>query len=182
MQWNTESGSLRSDGPMQVMILPDQIEIMDKPQVLKKVGDLSKKKNKTPVKKKQNISSSIDGTLKNDEQMKDQQGSDQPLGDGEKVLKASYAQALFLYFSQNKSYPRKARKLNQTGTVSVKVHITADGVFQHIHLEKGCDHSTLNKAAVNLIQKLGKFKPLPKKLGSGEDFTVPIEYTMSRGT
>lgn len=100
----------------------------------------------------------------------------------QKRARLSYLQALNAYISQNKSYPRQARKLKQSGTVSVRFHINSEGEFQHVHLEKGCNHKALNSAAVKLIKKLGKFKPLPKKLGENQGFVVPIQYRMTRGS
>jgi protein TonB len=94
----------------------------------------------------------------------------------------NYGQALSSYITQNTFYPRRARKMKQTGVVKVKVHISADGEFHHVHLEEGCNHHILNKAAVDLIKKLGRFKPLPEPFNEGLDFVIPIQYKISRGT
>ena len=104
-----------------------------------------------------------------------------PQGDWLKKLRLSYAQALYVFISNHQVYPQKARKLHQVGTVSVGFHVTSSGEFQKIHLKKGCDCGSLDQAALELIKGLKRFKPLPKALGRGQDFVVPIQYTMTKG-
>ena len=104
-----------------------------------------------------------------------------PQGDWLKKLRLTYAQALYVFISNHQVYPQKARKLHQVGTVSVGFHVTSSGEFQKIHLKKGCDCGHLDQAALELIKGLKRFKPLPKALGKGQDFVVPIQYTMTKG-
>ena len=97
-------------------------------------------------------------------------------------IPTTYVQALNLFISRNQHYPRRARRLKQTGIVEVRFHITQGGEFRHVHLHQGCNHQTLNQAAIKLIEKLGRFKPLPKNLGAGQNFVVPIKYRIRRGS
>lgn len=90
----------------------------------------------------------------------------------------SYAQELKVFLEQNKRYPRQAIRLGQAGTVLVKVKIGSDGRFNEIQLEKPSSFPILNKAAVGLFRRLGRFKPLPKGIQANSKFTIPIAYVI----
>lgn len=93
--------------------------------------------------------------------------------------KVNYAQELKLYIEKNKFYPRSARRLKQAGLVLLHLQIDSEGHFHHIHILEPCNHETLNQAALDLIKKLGRFKPLPKEFANLTDFTIPIAYQLS---
>jgi TonB family protein len=185
VSWQKSMAPRGSSGPMQVMILPDTFDIVKDPQPLRPL-----KKKKKRVRPKNTLKTSGQETTKPegsplDHSVAESDGSDSTSGGqadaGVERLRLSYGQALNLYISQNKYYPRKARRLKQSGVVSVRFRVTPRGEFEHVHLEKACDHSTLNQAALELIKKLGKFRPLPKDLADGQEFIVPINYKISRG-
>jgi len=101
--------------------------------------------------------------------------------EGQQMM-ASYAEQLKLYLEQNKVYPRTALRLKQSGVVTIKLQIRNDGQFGEIQIASPSPFSTLNQAAVDLLRKLGHFKPLPPKFGTEEEFLIPIAYRLERGT
>ncbi len=180
--WFGASSPDRSGGPMQVLILPEQIEIVEKPQPLRQPKLRKSKKLSKKYKIQPALPLREDKGERSSKSVATSSASEsQGLDEKTEKLRLSYSQALYMYIANNRYYPRKAMKLNQSGTVSVRFHVTADGEFKHVHLEKGCNHETLNKAAVTLIEKLGRFKPLPDAVARSREFVVPIEYRMARG-
>jgi len=90
----------------------------------------------------------------------------------------TYAQELKLFLEKNKHYPRQAIRLKQSGVVIVRVRITTRGGFKNVEVTGPSSFPILNQAAINLLNKLGKFKPLPKKLKGDTQFTIPVSYVM----
>jgi len=102
------------------------------------------------------------------------------LSDGliENAVAVDYTQELKHYLEKSKHYPRQAIKLKQTGVVEVRVKIGADGAFSEIHLSKASTFPLLDQAALKLLERLGKFKPLPSSIPPDSHFTIPIAYVM----
>jgi TonB family protein len=100
--------------------------------------------------------------------------------EGQRLL-ATYAEQLKLYLEQNKRYPRAAIRLRHSGTVKVRLHITTDGRFADIRVINPSPFPTLNKAAVQLLRELGRFKPLPESFKKQEEFVIPIAYHLTGG-
>ncbi len=94
---------------------------------------------------------------------------------------ASYAQDLKDFIERNRFYPRRAMVLEQTGTVTVRLNINAEGAFTGVEIIKASAHEALNRAARDLITELGSFKPLPKAYQGNGEFIVPIQYQLGRG-
>ena len=67
--------------------------------------------------------------------------------------------------------------MKQQGTAYVKFTISSNGKIRHIGLAKKCPFSKLNKAALNILKKIGAFAPIPKELNETYlSLTVPIKY------
>lgn len=98
------------------------------------------------------------------------------------AVKLSYAQELKLFIEENKFYPRSALRLKQTGVVKIKMGVNQDGTFENIQIVKASPHPHLNQAALRLIRKLKKFKPLPFEDSEVTSFVVPIAYLMRGGS
>lgn len=94
----------------------------------------------------------------------------------EKVL--SYRQELKAFIENSQDYPRQARRLKQSGLVKVQVIIDADGFFKNISLVQNSTFPILDEAALSLLKRLQRFKPLPKNVPAGSKFTIPIAYVM----
>ncbi len=90
----------------------------------------------------------------------------------------SYSEELKVFLEQNKKYPRLAQRLKQSGTVTLRVKIYADGRFGNVEILNESPFDSLNQAAVDLLKSLGRFKPLPQSFESEENFVIPIAYRM----
>lgn len=95
----------------------------------------------------------------------------------QKVIKAHYLAKVRRVIEQHKKYPRAAKRMRQQGIAYVKFTINMDGTIRHISLAKKCRHAKLNRAALDILKKIGAFAPIPKELGERYlSLTVPIKY------
>ena len=74
-----------------------------------------------------------------------------------------------------KSYPIKAKRLGDEGTVVVKLELDETGKLKNLSLLKSSDSKTLDKAAFSLVKRGAPFKKPPEFL---EDlvFDVSLEW------
>lgn len=90
-----------------------------------------------------------------------------------------YKYELRLYLDSRKIYPETARRLSQTGTVVVQFRVGANGEIDGVELEKPASSEVLNKAALDLVKRAQKFKPLPEETKLNElKLSFPIEYIL----
>ncbi len=95
----------------------------------------------------------------------------------QKAIKDHYLSKVRRMIEQRKKYPHAAKRLRQQGVVYVKFMISQDGTIRHIGLVKKSRHEKLDKAALNILKKIGAFAPIPKELGERYlSVTVPIKY------
>ncbi len=97
--------------------------------------------------------------------------------DGEKVLN-SYITELRSFIESKKYYPKRALRMKQAGAVEICLDIDENGNFHDIHIKNGSRYSTLNKAALELIKEISKFKPLPRDLGQKVTLNIPLRYAL----
>ena len=95
-----------------------------------------------------------------------------------KQPKLHYAQELKTYLERNKHYPRQAIRLKQSGTLTVRVRIDSDGTFKRVELVSPSSFPILDRAAIDLLKRLGRFKPLPAHIQANTNFTIPIAFMM----
>jgi protein TonB len=88
-----------------------------------------------------------------------------------------YALELRAYIEKNKFYPRMAKRLKQSGSLQLNIVINENGQFENVSMAKTTPFPILNKAAIKLVNKLGKFKPLPGSAGK-RSFVIPIRYKL----
>lgn len=97
---------------------------------------------------------------------------------GEKELQKYFAE-IRSFIEKRKYYPKKALKMRQSGDVEICVDIDHNGHFHDIHIKTKSRYETLNIAALNLIQEISKFKPLPKEIGKKITLNIPIKYALN---
>ena len=88
-----------------------------------------------------------------------------------------YAAELRQFIENNKFYPRVAKRLKQSGKVKLNLKVTKDGIFEDVSLASSSQFPLLNKAAIELVKKLKKFKPLPSTVQK-YSFSIPIKYQL----
>jgi protein TonB len=107
-----------------------------------------------------------------------QQGSNDILSRQGKV-KNKYLSNLRSLINQNKYYPLIARKFKHQGTVIMGLTIVKDGSFINTKVIKSSSYHTLDKAALNLLQKIKRFDPLPSFIKTGKlELVIPITYSL----
>lgn len=79
-----------------------------------------------------------------------------------------------------KKYPNAALKRGITGVTVVGFSMNRDGTVFDIHVVKSSGNQMLDKAAVKAIQKAaGSFPKLPPNAKAVEQFTTPMEFSIS---
>lgn len=78
------------------------------------------------------------------------------------------------------TYPAVSRRLNETGTVMVRVLITVEGLPRKIELQQSSGFERLDESALKTIA-LWKFVP-GKRAGVPEEmwYTVPVAFTLAK--
>lgn len=79
----------------------------------------------------------------------------------------------------HKYYPRMAKKMRQVGTVKVRFTLLPDGALEDAAVVVPCRYKRLNKAALQTLERVGRFPPIPEKLGVSKlSICVPIRYSL----
>jgi protein TonB len=92
-----------------------------------------------------------------------------------------YNMELLAEIERAKYYPNRARRRHHEGTTTVAFIIDLKGVISNIRIEESSGYSTLDNAAVNAIQRVGQFRPLPESLGlHSMEFRVPLSFELGR--
>jgi protein TonB len=70
-----------------------------------------------------------------------------------------------------------SRRLGHTGKVIVGFTMLKDGTIINVHVHEGCPFDRLNEAAIEAVQRAGKFKPIPDELQISQmDMNVPVVF------
>ncbi|PIE46304.1 MAG: hypothetical protein CSA44_00430 [Gammaproteobacteria bacterium] len=75
-------------------------------------------------------------------------------------------------------YPRSAQRMRKQGTVRVRFNLARDGRISGIIVISGSGHRILDKTAVKVLKRLGKYKPPPANVPS--TLTVPVRFQMPK--
>lgn len=98
-----------------------------------------------------------------------------------KAIENEYLLKLKELIEKNKVYPNSAKKLNQTGKVYLNFTIAKNGSIENIVIMEKSKYRRLNKAAIEIINKIKQFEPIPDELHkSSWNITVPILYQIIR--
>ncbi len=81
---------------------------------------------------------------------------------------------------QKKVYPPLARRLGESGVVSLEFSVLKDGKIVDPRIKAASAHDRLNKAAMELLEQVRNARPLPDEI-RGEKLTVvlPIDYQLN---
>lgn len=81
---------------------------------------------------------------------------------------------------KNKTYPKVAKRLNQTGKVYVTFLITKDGEIKNCRIDKSSKFESLDEASIEILLKIANFEAIPKELNkSAWEITIPIVYQIN---
>jgi len=105
-----------------------------------------------------------------------------PSKDSIKKVMRTYLVALKKQLEKGKSYPSTARRLKQEGTVRVRFTIQADGKVEDIEISESSRYSALDKSALEAVEKMGRFEPIPGILNKKSwRIEIPIQYKLNPG-
>jgi protein TonB len=94
-------------------------------------------------------------------------------------IKEGYLNYLRQTIDERKVYPRNAKRLRQTGTVTVRFTLSSDGTITKVSVAASSGFELLDQAASDLLEEIAKVRPVPKELGSEPlDLSIPIHYTI----
>ncbi len=92
-------------------------------------------------------------------------------------IKLAYLDSLKLEIEKHKEYPFGASWRNQTGTVGVFIVILKDGSITGIRIKSPSRYPILNEAAIKLLSRIKKFRPIPYELKIERwEIVINIEY------
>ena len=94
------------------------------------------------------------------------------------AVQANAAEAVAAFLArleQRKDYPYMARKRGQTGTVTIRVHIAADGGLRDATIINSSGVAILDNAAIALVRQSCPFR---HETGEELRMTVPINYNL----
>ena len=81
---------------------------------------------------------------------------------------------------KNKTYPKAAKKLNQTGKVLVSFDILKDGKIINIRIIKNSNFEKLDSASIELLTNIGFFEAIPNELNKTVwNIQIPINYQIN---
>ena len=81
---------------------------------------------------------------------------------------------------KNKTYPKAAKKLNQTGKVLVSFDILKDGKVTNIKIINKSKFEKLDEASIELLTNIGFFEAIPNELNKTVwNIQIPINYQIN---
>jgi protein TonB len=76
-------------------------------------------------------------------------------------------------------FPEEARRSRRTGVVAISFVILADGRLQQVAIAQSSGFSDLDRAAMEALSRLSRFKPIPPEIGRGHwAIRVPIRFDL----
>lgn len=101
----------------------------------------------------------------------------------DKVLEVQYLNNYIQYIKEtilkNKFYPKMAKRMGIQGNCSIKLHILNTGIIKSVNMENKSDFTVLNKASLEIVHRIQKFKEFPSLLQQKEIvLIVPIKYRL----
>lgn len=81
---------------------------------------------------------------------------------------------------RRKRYPMLAKKMGQTGKVTMRFTLAQDGSLLASEIVEKAAYETLNQAALDLVKGIHGMKPFPHEIQrTSWSITVPIEYVLN---
>lgn len=93
------------------------------------------------------------------------------------ALEEAYKSALRREIAAHRHYPTLARRLGQEGRVEVGFEVLADGRLRNVRIVASSGHGRLDAAAVETVERLGRFRPLPAEIQRERwPLVVPLDF------
>ena len=105
--------------------------------------------------------------------------SEQDSSSGRAQAEGAYLAELQRAIKRQQRYPEAARDRGAAGTATLTFVIQADGRIDRVQVAKSAGDSDLDQAAVQAINRLGRFKPIPSVIGRGSwTLRIPIRFDL----
>lgn len=109
-------------------------------------------------------------------------GTNSGSGAGFNDPKIRYRGMVHQLVNSMKKYPRKARALQQEGTVVAKIKLSKTGKLLDVEIVESSSYKILAQATLEAIKSVKKFPDIPSEMGLDEiTFNVPFEYEITNG-
>lgn len=93
---------------------------------------------------------------------------------------ARYMAQIQQKIDQAKFYPRQAKMLSHEGQVMVSITLNRSGKLLSAKVVQGCMHNILNKAAIETVERVGRFPEIPRDMPfETVNYIVPIKFSIS---
>ena len=96
-------------------------------------------------------------------------------------IRNAYLRQLSLWLNKHKRYPSSARRRGQEGEVSLRFVITANGELISHELISSAVFQSLNKEALNMIQRANPLPSVPLEIRAGAkqfEYNIPISFSL----
>jgi len=94
-------------------------------------------------------------------------------------IKERYIRQLMKILAAHQYYPKRARRRHLQGRVEVGFVVLTDGTIKNINLAGSSGSGMLDRAALDVLRRAGRFEPLPVELGIDSwEFVVPLDYRL----
>lgn len=92
---------------------------------------------------------------------------------------AAYLAELQRAIARHQRFPDEARKRGKTGVATLSFVVQGDGGIRQVRVAKSSGDASLDQAAVQAMQRLSRFKPIPAVIGRQEwAMRVPIRFDL----
>lgn len=92
---------------------------------------------------------------------------------------ASYLAELQRAIARHQRFPDDARKRRKTGVTTLAFVVQGDGRIRQVRVAKSSGDASLDEAAVQALQRLNRFRPIPAVIGRQEwAMRVPIRFDL----
>jgi len=166
--------------PVQKVVQQRKPLIKPKPPALKPKPIKKHVKEQTePVRKKivavKSSGTSRKAPLANRTDKQNQAGGGQIVG---QVI-PSYKTTLGRWLAQYKTYPKKARRRNQEGTVILQFTLNKEGIVTAHTIQKSSGHKSLDKETAKMLERAQPLPKIPSELGVNSlTLTLPIQFAL----
>lgn len=97
----------------------------------------------------------------------------------EQIALEKYMQYVYKTVNAHKFYPKMAKRMGVEGKCKISFKILSTGEIENVHLVEKSSFSALNKAALQIIQKIGKFEAFPKSISKKMiTLEIPLQYQL----
>ncbi len=98
---------------------------------------------------------------------------------GRAQAEAAYLAELQRAIKRQQRYPEAARHRGAVGTATLTFVLQADGRIDRVQIAKSTGDTELDQAAVQALNQLGRFKPIPLAIGRGSwTLRIPIRFDL----